>query len=263
MATLAQAPRAQGARDEPFFLTMAIVMALTAVAGFSVQLAAGRSTFASPPLVHAHAIIFFGWIVIYLLQNVFVATGSIALHRRLGWVATGWVAAMIVLGTAVTVVMVRAGHVPFFFRPQHFLIFDPLALTGFAALIAAGIANRRRTAWHRRLNFCATAILMGPAFGRLLPMPLLAPFAYEATFVATLIYPVIGVVADMRRTGRVHPGWTWGIGAMCLIATLTEVVTYSPLGTAIYSAVTAGSPGASVAPLDFAPPPSGPLITGR
>jgi len=27
--------------------------------------------------------------------------------------------------------------------------------------------------------------------------------------------------------------------------------------------VTAGSPGAEVAPLDFPPPPTGPLVTGR
>ena len=47
----------------------------------------------------------------------------------------------------------------------------------------------------------------------------------------------------------------------CLM--LTEAITYSPLGTALYRAVTAGSPGAAVAPLGFAPPPAGPLMTGR
>jgi hypothetical protein len=43
---------------------------------------------------------------------------------------------------------------------------------------------------------------------------------------------------------------------------LIEAITYSPVGTAIYSAVTKGSPGAAIAPLDFAPPKSGP-VTGR
>jgi len=44
---------------------------------------------------------------------------------------------------------------------------------------------------------------------------------------------------------------------------LTEAITYSPVGTALYRGVAAGSPGAAVAPLDFAPPPAGPLVTGR
>ena len=44
---------------------------------------------------------------------------------------------------------------------------------------------------------------------------------------------------------------------------LTEAITYSPPGTALYKAVTAGSPGAAVPALDFAPPPAGPRVTGR
>ena len=44
---------------------------------------------------------------------------------------------------------------------------------------------------------------------------------------------------------------------------LTEAITYSPVGPALYRVVTAGSPGAAVAPLGFPPPPAGPLMTGR
>jgi hypothetical protein len=44
---------------------------------------------------------------------------------------------------------------------------------------------------------------------------------------------------------------------------VTEAITYSSLGASIYDAATRGSPGASIAPLDFAPPPAGPLMTGR
>src|SRR5690349_17684946 len=100
--------------DERFFLGAAIAMTAVIVAGFSTQLAMGRSTFYSPPLVHAHAIMFMGWVTIYLLQNILVATGRMALHRRLGWVAAGWIVPMIILGFAVTIAMVRRGQVPFF-----------------------------------------------------------------------------------------------------------------------------------------------------
>jgi hypothetical protein len=37
-----------------------------------------------------------------------------------------------------------------------------------------------------------------------------------------------------------------------------EAITYSPVGDAIYRAVTAGTPGAVVAPLEFPKPPGPP-----
>ncbi|MBC7497247.1 MAG: hypothetical protein H7243_08820, partial [Sphingomonadaceae bacterium] len=178
-------------------------MAGVIIAGFSTQLAMGRSTFASPPLVHAHAIVFMGWLAIYVLQNVFVATDRITLHRRLGWIASGWMVLMVVLGCLVTVAMVRRGQVPFFFRPLHFMLFDPISLFAFAGLTIAAVVLRKRTDWHRRLHFCGMAMLLGPGFGRLLPLPLLAPFAWEATFAASMIFPLVAVAADRRRYGYV------------------------------------------------------------
>lgn len=233
-------------------------MALVIFAGFSLQLAMGRSSFvASPLLVHAHAVTFMGWVVLYLLQNWFATKGPMALHRTLGWIGAGWIVAMIVLGTAVTVAMVRGGRVPFFFTPLQFLVLDPGTVLTFAGLTVAAIMLRKKTDWHRRLHYCGMALLMGPAFGRLLPMPFLPPFAYEATAVATLTFPVIGVVADLRRTGKVHPAWRWGIGVMLASFVLVDAITYSPVGQALYRAVSAGSPGASIAPLSYGAPPPG------
>ena len=64
MTTIAEGLPSSGGRDDRFFLNGAFVMTLVLVAGFSVQLAMGRSSFSSPPLVHAHAIVFMGWMVI-------------------------------------------------------------------------------------------------------------------------------------------------------------------------------------------------------
>ena len=178
--------------------------------------------------------LFMGWVAIYLTQNLLVATGRIGLHRKLGWVAAAWMLAMIVSGFVVTTAMVRAGStVPFFFQPLHFLIFDPGAVLTFGALTAAAIMLRRRTEWHRRLHFCGMTMLLAPAFGRLLPLPLMQPWAWEAIFAVTPLFHsrACGRTFDAAAAAT-RPG-TWGIAAIIGSFVLTRVVTYSPAGMAI------------------------------
>ena len=170
MATVAQGLPSSPGGDDHFFLRSAIVMTIVIVAGFSLQLAMGRSTFASPLRVHAHALLFMGWVGIYLLQNVFAATGRMRLHKALGWFAAAWLAPLVVSAFVVTLAMVRNGLVPFFFRPVNFLIFDPLSVLAFAGLTLAAVHLRRKTDWHRRIHFCAMSLLLAPGFGRLLPL---------------------------------------------------------------------------------------------
>jgi len=257
MATLADRSLTPSTGDERFFLRAAIAMVIVVVAGFSLDLATGRSTFHSPILLHAHAITFMGWVFIYLLQNIFVATGRASLHRTLGWIGTAWIAAMIVLGFLVTIAMVRRGGVPFFFTPLQFMVFDPVTLLSFAGLTWAAVIMRRRTDWHRRLHYCGMSMLLGPAFGRLLPMPFLAPWAYETIVGFCLIFPAVGMWSDLRRTGHIHPAWRWGLMTIIGSLLLVEAVTYSPVGGALYRVVTAGSPGAEVPPLAFPALPPG------
>jgi hypothetical protein len=258
MATVVQSAPIAPSGDDRFFVRGAIVIALTIVLAFWFNHAMGRSTFAAPPLVHAHAIVFMGWVAIYLTQNLLIGSGRVDIHRKLGWIAVGWIFPMVLLGCLVTLAVLRRGDVIFIFRPLQFLVFDPMTLFFFAGLTLSAVAMRRKTDWHRRLHFCGMSLLTMPAFGRLLPGPLLVPWAWEAAFAASLLFPIAGIVADLRRNGRVHPAWRVGIGAMLGCLVLTEAITYSPVGTALYRVVTAGSPGGAVPPLSFAPPPPGP-----
>lgn len=258
MATVARPAPIATRDDRSFFLVTAFVMAAVVVAGFAFNKLMGRSSFAAPPIVHAHAVVFMGWVAIYVAQTALAARGSIALHRRLGWIAAGWVVAMIVLGMLVTVRLVRLGHAPFFFTPVQFLVLDPVVLLTFAGLTAAAIVLRRSTDWHRRLHYCGMALLVGPALGRLLPMPLLNPYAYEVDTLAVLVLPAVGIIADIRRSGRVHPAWWWGVGTIVGSTLLIELLTFSTIGAALYAMVVAGSPGAAVAGYAFPPFPGMP-----
>lgn len=254
MAT--QANIAPVAREgDRFFLITSIVIAAIFVAGFTTQLAAGRSSFAAAPIVHIHAVVFFGWVTIFVLQNALVTGGSIALHRRLGWLGLGWSIAMVVVGVALMLHVVRGGTTPFLFQPQYFLIANVLGLLGFAGLTWAAVAMRRQTDWHRRLHLAGITVILGPAFGRLLPMPLLVPWAFQTAVLFSMATLVIIAVLDARRIGHWHPAWTRGIVVSAAMLLIPQLIAFSPVGAAIYQAATAGSPGASVAPLEFPTPP--------
>lgn len=256
MATLAtHAVPARAGAEERFFMKAALAMAAVVVVGFSFNAAMGRSSLSAPISVHIHGMLFMGWMVLYVVQNALVATGNVGVHRRLGWLSALWIPAMIVAALYVIVAMLRRGTVPFFFTPIYFLSFDVMTLVSFAAVAGAAIRLRRRTDWHRRLMFCGMAALTGPGFGRLLPMPLLIPWAGEASVAAAMLFPAWGILSDRRREGRIHPAWWWGLAAILGGQIIAEIVARTPLGLSLYDWVAAGSPGALVAPAAYPAPP--------
>lgn len=256
MATIAPAASAEASEDR-FFMWTAFAMAMVIVAGFSLHLAMGRSTFSAPLIFHLHGLAFMGWVALFVTQARLATAGPMALHRKLGWIGAGWVALLLVMGFAITLHVVRGGTAPFFFRPQYFLIANPLTLICFALLTAAAIHLRRQSDWHKRLHICGMAAIIGPGFGRILPLPLMGSYAFDIAVLVGMIFPVAGMVRDLRRTGRVHRAWIWGSAAILAIIPLSHLLAYSPAGDAIYANVTAGHPGSEVPGLEFAPPPSG------
>lgn len=240
--------------DARFFFKLAVAIAATIFAAFSLHLALGRSSFGAPTIVHLHAVVFMGWVVIYVLQHGLAASGRIALHRQMGRLALLWVVLMLWFGMAVTIAVIQRGQAPFFFLPQHFLVANPLTLFAFVGLIGAAVAMRKQTDWHRRLHLCAMAMILGPAFGRLFPSPFLIPWAFEVATLAGLIFPLIAVWREWR-TGAVHPAWKWGLPVLPIVLTIAYFVGHSDVGGAIYHWVVAGTPGANVDPLAYGPVP--------
>jgi hypothetical protein len=243
MATTFDAP-AGVRRDDKFFFVMAWIMAATIVAGFAFNLAMGRSSFNVPWIYHVHAFVFFGWVVLYLVQNTLMFTGSIALHKRLGWLSILWLPAMVVLGSAMTIVSLRTHGGPPFFDENEFLFSNIGQLLVVAGLVFAAVAMRRRTDWHRRLMYSSMAILTGPGLGRLLPMPFFIPYAWWLDLTVAAIFPIIGMIADKRRTGRVHPAWSVVFIAVIAMQIVADGIAYSPYGYAVTKQVIAGTPGA-------------------
>jgi len=134
---------------------------------------------------------------------------------------------------------------PSFFDQNQFLFSNPLQLLGFAILASWAIRIRKDTGWHRRLMFTAFAVLTGPGIGRLLPMPLLVPYAwYIGTVLLPLLFPAIGMLADKRRYGAVHPAWFWAVGIVLALQVIADLIGYSPIGYQFTEWFLAGTPGA-------------------
>ena len=256
MATIAGPAPAERSEDR-FFMVLALAMALVIVAGFSLHFAMGRSTFSAPLLVHLHGVAFMGWVVLFVTQARLATSGPLELHRKLGWIGAAWVMLLVVMGLLITASVTMKGTAPFFFRPQHFLIANPLALACFTVLTASAIRLRRNTDWHKRLHICGMAAIIGPGFGRILPMPLMGPNAFDIASLAGLMFPLAGAIRDLWQNGRVHPAWYWGIFAILATIPLSHLIAYSPVGDMIYASVTAGHPGADVPGLEFGSPPPG------
>lgn len=100
----------------------------------------------------------------------------------------------------------------------------------------------------------AMSILTGPGLGRIIPAPLLIPYAWPISIFLTWIFPLIGMWADWRRDGRVHPAYWWGMGINVGVFVLSMVVAYSPLGYAFTQWVVAGTPGGERPMAAFLPP---------
>ncbi|RYD64070.1 MAG: hypothetical protein EOP58_10260 [Sphingomonadales bacterium] len=256
MATLhaGAAPRTAEQAERRFYMIMAIAMALVIVAGFSLNLATGRSNFAVPPIYHAHAVVFMGWLALWVAQAVTIATGRRALHIRLGKLGYLWIPLMVVMGITIMIAVARRTGGPFFFAVNEFLVSNIAGVLVFGALAMWSLRIRRHDGWHRRLMFSAMVVLVGPGIGRLLPMPLLIPNAWTISFAVTLIFPAIAMVADLRRCGRVHAALWWGTGINIGVFVASLLLAHSALGLAFTQAVIAGTPGAERPMQPFLPP---------
>lgn len=214
------------AKERWFFFYAASAIFATVAAGFGSQVIAGRTWFTDFPWqVHAHVALFSSWIILYVAQNWFVASGrAIDLHRRLGWLGAAIATLMVPLGIVGTMAAIARGAINGVFPLGIFLALDGLHLLGFGALTFAGIRMRNHAAWHKRLMFCGTILLTAPAIGRLagfLPAGSPTPLVVIA---ALFVFLLTGIVFDRTVLSRVHPAYWWGAGAIALVELLVVPV---------------------------------------
>ena len=228
MATIA--PAGLGG-DRGFYRRMAVGISIFIVFAFAQFSARGFVNFAAAPIwVHVHGAIFLSWLVLFITQNILAERNSLALHRKLGWTGAALALVMVALGSFIGIKAVELGRQPPFFTPPYFLALTQIGVLAFGSLILAAIMRRRRTDWHQRLMLSATVMLLEPAFGRLLPMPLIGAQTGEMIAMTLQVGVLaIAMVHDRKALGRIHPALLWGAGTVVATHLLITWLATTPL----------------------------------
>ena len=212
VGTSVQAKGIISLQRRPFYIGVSILMGLIAVIGFWPTyfgpLVTG--TIAQPLLIHLHATVFTGWLVLFLTQSVLAATGRVAWHIRLGQIGIWYGALLVVVG--LTTGVLRSSALPLGGKAEDLLLAATADMVVFTAFFGAAIAYRRRPQIHKRLMIVAANMLLIAAVSRmkfLPPLPDGLPLLVAIWFLPLLL----AIAYDLWSRRRVHPVYLAGLGA--------------------------------------------------
>lgn len=199
----------------PVFVTAALVGTILAVVGFwptyFVPLLAG--TVAEPTIIHVHTAVMVAWLVLFLTQVWFAASGRLRLHIRLGpWLMGFGMVLVVVALLAISegfATRLATGDV---LRAQRWLFGTLRDVVFFVFFLIAGWVYRRRPEIHQRVMLVATTLLLLPAVSRMAflgrPVPL---------WIFMLVWPLpvyLAMAHDLHSKRLVHPAYVCGLVAM-------------------------------------------------
>jgi hypothetical protein len=199
--------------DRDVFLALTALVWTGIIAGFGSDIA--RNGFSFPLIVHFHAAVFVGWLVLFTTQLMLVRVGNVRLHRRLGVAGLVLGSTMLVLGPATAIHMdalkfAASGKSPVFLSVQ---LGDMVA---FAGLAGAGLLLRGEAAAHKRLMLLATMFISDAGFARWLGDPIEGALGHNFVgfFLADYLCSALLILAlgayDLISRRRLHPAYVAG-----------------------------------------------------
>src|SRR4051794_29294992 len=98
-------------RSERFYTRMAATFIGVAVIGFAPTywLPMARGSLAVSPIVHLHALLFFGWTVLFWAQTSLAASGRLTRHREMGVAGVAVATAMLFVGSGAAIGSMKRG----------------------------------------------------------------------------------------------------------------------------------------------------------
>jgi hypothetical protein len=216
-----------------FFVTMALAVIATVFAGFAPTFYLRSSFPQDRPmslLLHVHGIVFSAWITVFFVQSILIARGSRRLHQRLGWVAVGIAAAMVILVVAAMIEQLR--RVGGFPPPPLALALSAFDIIVFAILVGAAIFYRKQPDWHRRFMLSATILLLGAPMFRVVIHYVGITDMSKVGIVSTLLVDAFFLPCfayDLVTRRRIHPAYFVALVLIVLDQVAqVKVVTWEP-----------------------------------
>ena len=199
-------------RRSPAYLGIAILFAGIVTWGFWRSYFAPliSGTVERPWIVHLHAAVFVGWVLLLMAQAALASAGRVRLHRQIGVAGMAYGAFVFLIGVMVSIgapaLRVRAGDFPVEVGGM-VAILSLADLVLFGAFLAFAFAYRSQPEVHKQWVVAATAALGGAAVGRVLKSDSLA-------YLLVWLSPVLAIIAiDLasRRRLRAVPFVSGGL----------------------------------------------------
>ena len=161
------------------------------------------------PLLHIHAVVMSGWVVLLALQSALVAARRVRWHRRIGVLGAGWAALLVAVGSITTVhaaVREVRGHTARAVGQVVVTSLDLAQMALFGAFVTIAIWQRRRPGVHKRLMLLTIACMLPDALARL-PVTFMTN---ELILVGLYGFVIASTAIDTIRHRRLHPAFVWG-----------------------------------------------------
>ncbi|HUA26093.1 MAG TPA: hypothetical protein VMA54_18330 [Steroidobacteraceae bacterium] len=195
--------------ERRFYVSAAVGITVVVLAGFSVDVDLLHSMSRLTTLVRLHGAVMLAWIALFVTQTVLIARWRVDWHRRLGIFGAALAAAVLITGSATSIVASRLGgeHLPSGMPPQLFLARSLFLLLAFAILVSSAIALRGESGWHKRLMLLATIVLLDAALARFINV--YTNWDLDPA-IARDLFVILCVAIDTWRYRRLHPAFLAG-----------------------------------------------------
>jgi hypothetical protein len=219
-----------------FFISSALLFAAFVLIGFwRTYFRAGAAALPSL-LVHVHAILMVGWIVLVLCQVGLISTRKVKWHQQLGTAMAFWAGAILLIGPPTLIYALR--------RPgsgvDALILWGDLAqLLAFALLVSRALLLRRVPAEHKRLMLLATAVIVLPALARW-PFDFMQKGPPIGIVALYFTVPVALAIYDLVTLKRIHRATLLGTVLIALIIGTTLTVSSTAWWQAIAARVQRG-----------------------
>ncbi|WP_053972170.1 hypothetical protein [Mangrovimonas sp. ST2L15] len=189
--------------DHIFFLSIAIWIFIICILGFTRTLSSDNAPITTlAPFTAIHGIISFGFILIYLVQNILMNTSKYRnWHFKLGWIGLIFLIATFVSGIAVAVLTAQMRGKPLEAIGESSIKFLVALVFGLA-----GIYYRQKPYIHKRLMLLCAMVLAVAAVTRLVIFGFVAAgtiLSYLLFFLGPLIALIIYDAFTYRKIFRV------------------------------------------------------------